>query len=191
MLNIILCDGHSANEIILRNFIHDIQHKLLDDRPESSGTCLFLRRLFGNSLYCLLIKLQIHLIQQKKLLILFQDRILWLCHDSCQHFLCHCLQGEDHRQTSQKLRNHAKFPQILHGHLRQDIFVLVIGIGKLCLKTDGRLTCETLFDDLVQLRKCTAADKQYISRIDGGHRHHGIFVGGTYRHLHLAALQKL
>ena len=68
--DISLCDRHAADIVILGNFIHDIQHIFLQDRPQSSGSCMALHSLFGNGLQSLILKNKLHLIHLKKLLIL-------------------------------------------------------------------------------------------------------------------------
>ena len=49
---------------------------------------------------------------------------------------------------------------------------------------------QTTLNDIFQPRKGPAADKQNMTGIYGGHRHHGIFAGSSHRNFHIGALQK-
>ena len=47
-LNIVSGNDHRADRIILRDLIHDIQHKILNDGPQGSGTCLLFKCLLSD-----------------------------------------------------------------------------------------------------------------------------------------------
>ena len=108
--NIILRYCHSADVIILGNLIHDIQHKILNNGAQRPGSRILLRGLIRNGRQRLFFKLQIYLIQRKKLLILLQDGISGFLQNSDQHLLCQALQSTDDGKPSQELGNHAKVP---------------------------------------------------------------------------------
>ena len=68
--NVFPCNGNGSNIVILRNFIHNIEHKLFDDRTQRSCSGVAFQCLVRNGFQCALIKLKLYLIQLQKLLIL-------------------------------------------------------------------------------------------------------------------------
>ena len=68
---------------------------------------------------------------------------------------------------------------------------MVILVFQVSKETDGCLLIQTLLDNILQIRKSSAADKENILGIHSGQRHHGILAVGSHRNLHLTALQQL
>ena len=68
---------------------------------------------------------------------------------------------------------------------------MIIFIFQICLESDRSRLIQTLLHDLLQIRKCAAADKQNISGIYCGQGNHGILTVRPHRDLDLAAFQKL
>jgi hypothetical protein len=68
--------------------------------------------------------------------------------------------------------------------------IIIVFILKLCIIADRGLFIQPLLNNLLQVRKSAATDKQNISRIYRCQRHHRIFAVRTDRHLYLCALQK-
>ena len=68
---------------------------------------------------------------------------------------------------------------------------MLIFILQFRVKSHRCLLLEPLFDDLFQVRKCTAADKEDVLRIYRSQRHHSILAVRSHGHLHLTSFQKL
>ena len=83
--------GHLSYIVILRNLIHYIKHKFLYYGAQRSGTGLFLKSLLSYSLYRIIVKLKLDLIEFKKLLILLEYGILRLLENLYQHLFIQTL----------------------------------------------------------------------------------------------------
>ena len=68
---------------------------------------------------------------------------------------------------------------------------MVKAAPKLSLKSDGRLGGQALFDNLLQIRECAAADEQNVRSVHRHHGNHAVLTVRAYRHLYLRALQHL
>ena len=121
---------------------------------------------------------------------MLQNCIFRLTEYFYQHILIQTIQSKNNRQTSEKFGNHSKVSQIIHSHFFQKMRIVIIFIFQICIKPDRCLFVQALFDDIFQIRKGTAADKQNISGIYRGQRNHGILAVGSYRNLHFTSLQK-
>ena len=136
-------------------------------------------------------KFQFHLIQCKKFLILFKNRILRLLQDLHKHILIQSVQSKDDRKSSDKFRNHSKTADILHCYFLKQMRIIIIFILQVCIKTDRCLLVQPFFNDILQIRKSTATDKQNITCINSYKRYHCVFAVCTYRNFHLTSLKKL
>ena len=140
---------------------------------------------------CILLKVQLHIIQRKELLILLQNGISRLLQNSHQHILIQILQRADNGKTADKLGNHAKRTQIIIRHPGKNVFILVEPVLQLRRESHGGLLRQSLFDDSLQRRKRAAADEQNIARIHGHRGNHAVLGACSNRNVHLASFQKL
>ena len=188
---IIRRNGHLPDVPILRNFVHDVHHEALNDRTKGPGSGILLHRLLRNRVKRVLLKVQLHIIQRKELLILLQNGISRLLQNSHQHILIQILQRADNGKTTDKLGNHAKRAQIIIRHLGENVFLLAEPVLQLRGESHGGLLRQSLFDDSLQCRKRTAADEQNIACIHGHRGDHTVLGACSDRNVHLASFQEL
>ena len=131
------------------------------------------------------------LINREKSLILRQYCILRLVQNTDKHILRQALQGEDDRKTAKELGDHSELSEIFHGHLRENIGIVIIFILKVGMESDRAPLRETLFHDRLKVRKSPAADEQDVLRVDRLERYHRIFACRADRHFDLSPLQEL
>ena len=71
------------------------------------------------------------------------------------------------------------------------MWIIVIFILQICVKSDRCLLVQSFFNDILKIRESSSADKKNISCIDRYHRHHGILACRTYRNLDFTSLKEL
>ena len=79
-------------KVTVDDLIHDIQHIFLQNGAKTSGSSVLLQCLGRNRVKRILLIIQLHLIQGKELLILFQNCILRFLQDLHQHILIQSVQ---------------------------------------------------------------------------------------------------
>ena len=142
-----------------------IQH-FFHNRSQTTRTGLSLNCSFCNQFQSVRFKVKLYSFQFKQLLVLFNQRVLWLGQDSNQSFSVQTSQGCNNWQTTNQLRNQTKFHKVLRGDLgKQNILLYQFFILNLCTESQRRF-CNTAFDCLLDSVKRTAADKEDLGGIN-------------------------
>ena len=68
---------------------------------------------------------------------------------------------------------------------------MVVSVLQVRAESDGGLLRQPFLDDHVQIRECTAADKENILGVHRGQRDHGVLAVRPHRDLNVTALQQL
>ena len=139
----------------------------------------------------IILELQFHLIQGQQFLILFEDGVPGLPQDPDQHVLIQSLHGAEDGKPAQEFRDHAEFLEVIVGDLVKNVLIAVIFILQFRAEPKRGSAGQTFPDNVLQIRKSAAADKEDISGIDGGQGHHAALAAGADRDFHFRPFQEL
>ena len=64
------------------NFIHHVEKHIFDDAAQSSRACALFQRTFSSGVEGVGGEDQFNAVKLQELLLLFNDRVLWLCQDA-------------------------------------------------------------------------------------------------------------
>ena len=135
-------------------------------------------------------ELQLYLIKGQQFLVLFEDGVPGLPQDSDQHVFVQPLHGAEDGEPAQEFRNHAEFLEVIIGDLVKYVLITVVFILQLRSETKRGSAGQTFPDDVLQIRKSAAADKEDISGVDGGQGHHAALAAGADRNFHFCPFQE-
>ena len=184
-------DRYCPDIIILGDLIHDIQHEIFNDGPEGPGAGIPFQGLRRDRVEGIILELQFHLIQGQQFLILFEDGVPGLPQDPDQHVLIQSLHGAEDGKPAQEFRDHAEFLEVIIGDLVKNVLIAVIFILQFRAEPKRGSAGQTFPDNVLQIRKSAAADKEDISGIDGGQGHHAALAAGADRDFHFRPFQEL
>ena len=103
---------------------------------------------------------------RQHLLILLDERILWLRQYSHQCILVELVKRDDDWQTAYEFRNKSVLQQVLRLYFLQDVSDILLAAG-LHLGTEANLAlAQAALDDLVEAVESTTTDEQDVRRID-------------------------
>ena len=111
-----LRDNALTNRLIRRNGIHDIHHDAFHDGTEASGSCLSFYGHIGNGFNGIVLKEQLHIVEVEQLPVLLDQSVPGLLQNSYQRVPVETLQGNNNRNTSDKLRDQSELHQVLRNH---------------------------------------------------------------------------
>src|SRR5450631_4533003 len=104
----VLVDDDFLDALLGRHLVHDVEHRLFQDGAQTAGAALTNQRLLSDGLQSALGELQLHAVHLEQLLKLLHQAVLGLGQDVDQRVFRELVQGGDHRQTADELRNQAE-----------------------------------------------------------------------------------
>src|SRR5690606_26532563 len=163
-----LVHHHLADVFQRGQLIHRVQQDGLHDRAQPARAGLALDCLARDGGEGVGPELQVHALHLEQLAELLGNGVLRLGEDPDKGLLVQLLQGRDHRQAPDELRDQAELHQVLRLDLGQDLAHLDLALGALDLraKPDAARLGPALADDLLQPGERTADDEQDIAGID-------------------------
>ena len=143
---------------LVGELVHEVEHDLLADGAQGPGAGVALEGALGDGFQSAGGELDVGAFQVEELLVLLDQGVLGAGEDVHQRGDVQWLEGGRQRKTSDKFRDKPVMNKIL-GFEILDRFLVTLFIGfDLGLKTK-RFISKSLFDDLIQTDKRTAADK--------------------------------
>src|ERR1700677_1309449 len=177
LLHHLRSDGKLFDLLIARDVIHEVEHQLLKDHPQTARADLPLENLASDLPRSLIRKCHLHALEVEQLCVLLQDCIAWLGQNLNQRSLIQLVQNSEHRKSSDKLRNESILQQILRLGLTQQLrialcpdrrHVAFLRIGVRNGLEAKRFLAYTSANHLLESDKSSAADKQNVRSIDSG-----------------------
>jgi len=127
--------------------------------------------------------LPLNMIERQHFLILLDHGVARLCENTDHRGLVERLQSRKHRQTPDELGDKPIAQQIIWRRLRKNMLLRIRIVCERVLEPKAALAANPLRDDLIQSLKCTAADKQYIGRVEGNVLLLRMFAARQRRHM--------
>ena len=161
-----LVDHHLADVFHGRQFVHDVEQHLLDDRAQAAGTGLARKRFLRDRGQRRRPHFEFGAFHAEQLLVLLHQRVLRLGQNLHQRRLVQFFQSGDHGHAPDELWNQAELDQILRLHPAQhrcDVLA-VLEAAHLRAETDAALF-RAIADDLLQPVEGSAADEQDVGRV--------------------------
>src|SRR5215831_5480829 len=165
-LDHVLVDQHLADRGLRRDLVHDLEHRLLQDRTQPARARLVTHGLLGHRHQRALGELELDAVHLEQLLVLLDQRVLGLGQDVDQRFLVQLVQRRDHGQAAHELGDHAELEQVLGLHLFEKVPNLAILLGRHLGPEANRLLPDALLDDVLQPHERAAADEQDVGGVD-------------------------
>src|SRR3989338_614440 len=101
-------DDNFLNIGLRGHLIHDIEHDVFHNRPETPGPGLAFHGLSGNPPERLFRELEVHALHLEQLRILLGQRVLRLLQNAHQRALVELIEGRQNRQAADELRNESE-----------------------------------------------------------------------------------
>src|ERR1700730_7181534 len=171
-----LGDQELADLLIRREIIHQIQHQVFEDHPQTPCTNLALHGERSNSFQSVVAKLQSNIFEFEKFLILADDGVLGFGEDLDQGFLTQVFQNCDHGHAADELGDKAE-PDEIHGlNVFEQIHIAALragaqhSLGAMLLLLDEAhgLGANALGYHFFQADKRAATNEKDVRSIDRG-----------------------
>src|SRR5438067_2176180 len=150
----------------VRSVVLDAQHRVFHDRPQAARACLAPHGLVRDRPQSLPRERELHSLHLKELLVLLHQRVLRLGEDGDQILLGEIVEGGNHRQAADELRDHAELDQV--GGLDQlENLADAAVVLRLHLRPEPEaLLSRAPLDDVLDAVKGAAADEEDVRGID-------------------------
>src|SRR5881397_315227 len=149
-----------------RQVVHDLEHDLLQDRPEPPRASPPLERLLRDRRHRVVRELQADLLEVEVLLVLPGDRVLRLPEDADQRGLVEVVEGRDDRQPTDELGDEPVLQEILGLDHHEEVAHPAL-LAPLDLRAEAHARAsDARLDDLVEPDEGTAAQKEDVRRVD-------------------------
>src|SRR5438093_608974 len=149
-----------------RQLVHDLEHDLLQDRPEPARAGPPLERLLRDRRHRVVRELQADLLEVEVLLVLPGDRVLRLPEDADQRRLVEVVEGRDDRQPADELRDEPVLQEILGLDHHEEVAHPAL-LAPLDLRAEAHARAsDARLDDLVEPDEGAAAQKEDVRRVD-------------------------
>src|SRR5437870_282747 len=149
-----------------RQLVHDLEHDLLQDRPEPARAGPPLERLLRDRRHRVVRELQADLLEVEVLLVLPGDRVLRLPEDAHQRRLVEVVEGRDDRQPADELGDEPVLQEILGLDHHEEVAHPAL-LAPLDLRAEAHARAsDARLDDLVEPDEGAAAQKEDVRRVD-------------------------
>src|SRR6266581_1174396 len=149
-----------------RQLVHDLEHDLLQDRPEPARAGPPLERLLRDRRHRVVRELQADLLEVEILLVLPGDRVLRLPEDADQRGLVEVVERRDDRQPADELGDEPVLQEILGLDHHEEVAHPAL-LAPLDLRAEAHARAsDARLDDLVEPDEGTAAQKEDVRRVD-------------------------
>src|SRR6266571_1656795 len=149
-----------------RQLVHDLEHDLLQDRPEPARAGPPLERLLRDRRHRVVRELQADLLEVEVLLVLPGDRVLRLPEDADQRGLVEVVERRDDRQPADELGDEPVLQEILGLDHHEEVAHPAL-LAPLDLRAEAHARAsDARLDDLVEPDEGTAAQKEDVRRVD-------------------------
>src|SRR5438552_1650874 len=149
-----------------RQLVHDLEHDLLQDRPESPRAGPPLERLLRDRRHRVVRELQADLLEVEVLLVLPGDRVLRLPEDADQRGLVEVVERRDDRQPADELGDEPVLQEILGLDHHEEVAHPAL-LAPLDLRAEAHARAsDARLDDLVEPDEGAAAQKEDVRRVD-------------------------
>src|SRR5947209_213528 len=149
-----------------RQLVHDLEHDLLQDRPEPPRASPPLERLLRDRRHRVVRELQADLLEVEVLLVLPGDRVLRLPEDADQRGLVEVVERRDDRQPADELGDEPVLQEILGLDHHEEVAHPAL-LAPLDLRAEAHARAsDARLDDLVEPDEGAAAQKEDVRRVD-------------------------
>src|SRR5690606_20937585 len=148
------------------DLVHDLEHRLLDDRPEPTCAALALDRFLGDGLERRFGELEANVVHLEQLLILLDQAVSRLGEDVDERFLVQLVEGGDDREAADELGDEPELEQIFGLHLAEDVAEAQLGAALHVGAEADRTLPDAALDDLIEAHEGATADEQDVRRVD-------------------------
>src|SRR5262249_21491188 len=158
-------DHALPNLLLTGQRVHQVEHDVLDDHPQTARANLPAQRRLGNRFERVFREPQLDVLVLEQALVLPRDRVSGLSEDLDERGLVKLVQRADDRQAPDELRDEAVLDQVFRLELldeRRRVLARRLHVGL----EAHRLLAEPARDLFVQTDEGAAADEEDVGRVD-------------------------
>src|SRR5437773_6207599 len=149
-----------------RQLVHDLEHDLLQDRPEPARAGPPLERLLRDGRHRVVRELQADLLEVEVLLVLLDDRVLRLPQDADERRLVEVVERRDDGQPADELGDEPVLQEVLGLDHRQEVAHPAF-LAPFDLRAKAHAGApDARLDDLVEPDEGAAAEEEDVRRVD-------------------------
>src|SRR5687768_15467692 len=162
-----LTRNHALPDLLLPGErVHQVEHEVLDDHPQAARADLAQQGGFRDRLERVVCEPQLDVLVFEQLLVLTRDGVPWLRENLHQRGAIELVEGADHRQPTDELRNQAVFDEVFRLHHLERGPDVAAGEGLHGRVESQRLLADPPVDLLVEPDEGPTADEQDVGGID-------------------------